>query len=363
MTKYIRFLLLLTAVTLIHGCVQQKIVDKIDIVQMSAYDLGENGLIKGTLGVNHFSRNQEAQQKPYTASGKTISHVWNKIDSRTMYPVRMGRLEVTLIGDAYAERGLRELIDVSSRDTMIGTSMYFAVVDGRAQAMLEGDYKGSQLPSKHISNMLQYNQTLGNMPTTNLHQFAYSMRGHGQDPFLPLLIQHNKHIAIAGLALFDDDQYVAKIDNDEMFVFRRLYENQPAGNIEIPFKAKGKRQYVNIGHVHTRRSYSFHRMATNPAVTIKVNMKGAISEITTSLKLGKKSTINMIEKQMEKRFVSEAEKLIGRFQEQNIDPLGIGRHARNAYRNWQSKKWTDIYPQLDVDVQADIHIVEYGGNR
>ncbi|WP_167747049.1 Ger(x)C family spore germination C-terminal domain-containing protein [Cohnella luojiensis] len=80
----------------------------------------------------------------------------------------------------------------------------------------------------------------------------------GRDPYLPLVKLQEKKIKITGLALFDDDKFVASLNDEEMKIFRLLIEKSKIGTFEVRLN---KDEYVSIlnqgSQVRYRMTISF----------------------------------------------------------------------------------------------------------
>lgn len=354
---------LLASCLLLGGCVSQNIIDKIALVQSAAYDLGDNDKVEGSLGTTTYTTSKNGQVELYKTTAKTVKGVWSKLNGRTPKPLKDGQLKVTLIGKRLAKKGVDDIVYTVSRDPKLNSGMFYAVVDGKASDLLKRNYSASTLPSRYIADMLTHNIKSQSLPTTNHHYFNYHLQAHGSDPFLPLLKDYKNHIAIEGLALFDQDKYVGKINFADMFVFRRLFEDTSDGEYEMALKVHGKRRHISIKQITSSQSYDFKHMDTLPEVTIKVKMKGLVTEYVDGLNLRKQSSIDLVEKKLSKHFEGKAQHLIHRVQQKNIDPLAMGMRAEEQYRHLNISKWGDIYPRLNVNVKADVMILQTGARK
>lgn len=359
MKKQILMTLLLGVCLLAGGCVQQKIIEKILLIQSTALDVSDGKLME-TLGVTTYSKEKGGELDTYTAVGNTLTGMLEEIEGRTSKTARLGQLKLMLVGDTLAKRGIRDIVDTTSRNTMIGTGVNMAVVDGRAADIMNRAATSGELPSHYITGLLKQNTKTQNLPTTNFHFFHYHLTEYGSDPFLPLLKQYRDNTVLEGLALFRSDRYVAKIDFDHLFFFSRLFEDTKSGNHEMALHLKGKKAHVNIKQIKSSQSYHFNHLDTNPEATINVKIQGRITEFTKDINLRKQSSIDAIEKQLQQEFEEQSETLLRNLQKKKIDPLAIGMRARHDKRGWTAKKWAEIYPNMNFHVHADVDIEHTG---
>lgn len=357
------WLLLPLCCLFIGGCIQTKIIEDLLLVQAIGFDSVNKNVMKGTLSYSKYSSPKSRNPVPEVISleGKTTKGIESKINSEVSLPVELGQLRVVVFGKKMAKQGVKNLVGTLIRDPEVGTLVYLAVADGKAETLLARTYLGNYtIPSMYVANMFEQNNRTQSLPTTNLHVFAYHLFDPDCDAFLPIIGERRDHVVIEGLALFHKGRYVAKIDQDRMFVFKRLYENAPSGLYEVNFQSKGKKVIVDVRDIISHETYSVKHAAAIPTITINVDMKGSIVESTDALNLKNDQTITQIQNEMEKEFKQKAQEMIKRFQKLGIDPLCIGSDVRSRDRSWSPEKWKDVYPKAHIHVNVDMDITQSG---
>jgi spore germination protein len=159
-------------------------------------------------------------------------------------------------------------------------------------------------------------------------------------------------VEVSGIALFDKDKLVGKLDFSEFFVFTVLAETSKNGS----YKVRNDTFVRNLG---SKRKFQVSNNKSNPKITINVQIDGIIRQHAGE-KLQQKKLYEKIEKQMEQDIKEEAEKMIKKLQVLKVDPLGLGEQVRSRTRNWDEKKWNDMYPTINVKVKVDVKITESG---
>jgi spore germination protein len=97
---------------------------------------------------------------------------------------------------------------------------------------------------------------------------------------------------------------------------------------------------------------------TNSEIKININLKAIIREYNDGTL--KKQKIKKLENVLKEEIEKNSEEMIRQFQEKGIDPLGIGEEVRTRTREWDQKKWKELYPDIKITVQAKVKITESG---
>ncbi|MFE3975015.1 MULTISPECIES: Ger(x)C family spore germination C-terminal domain-containing protein [unclassified Peribacillus] len=72
------------------------------------------------------------------------------------------------------------------------------------------------------------------------------------------------------------------------------------------------------------------------------------------------SKMKEVEQEWSKETAERAEKMMRKFQELKIDPLGIGGKVRSHFRNFDKEAWKDRYPTVPVEFYMNVRIVNTG---
>ncbi|WP_017755148.1 Ger(x)C family spore germination protein [Calidifontibacillus oryziterrae] len=356
MKKNILFLTLLSICIASGFSMTPRIIDDIFMVMIVGYDYVEENLIKGTVVAPNYKADNTIENIAFTDVSSIVYENRDKLEAKSPRPLISGKLEAALFNSELAERGIIEYVDNLQRDPIIGSRVYLAIFEGSTEKFLQKP-RADVPTGVYISRLIEQNNAYDNLPKTNLHIFSYQFFSKGMDPFLPLLKEENDKVAIKGLALFKHDKMVSELPRKDFLYFRGLYEHFDNGTMFL------KLENDDLVFLTTIKSYrdfevKYAGKQFNPTVTIFIKMEGIVREYT-----GRKITpkiVKAIEQQINKNIEENANRIVKEFQEVGIDPIGIGDHVRNRNRNWDEKKWKDIYPTVEVNVKAEFEILEHG---
>jgi spore germination protein len=196
-----------------------------------------------------------------------------------------------------------------------------------------------------------------NLPDVDLHRYLYACHGNGIDPVLPLLETTGDQIRVRGIALFKKDRYIGKyIPYEEGFLYKVLSENFKLGSYEIKWK---ENDFTDINNVESRVHYHISNANQDPKVRIEVKMKASLLEVQ-GYDLGKEVDLNKIEARAERVIGKKLNEMVTMFQENHIDPLALGDHAKSKTRNFDQKHWEETYPDVPIEVDLDIEMIQTG---
>ena len=346
------FIILLVFVSsVLTGCVRTKVLDDLNLDSAIGYDYVDKEIIQATVVVPIYNPDKSISSETFTEVSSLSKEILVKIDSKSSKTVETGKLELVLFSSELAGQGIFELVDNFQRDPNVSTNLSLAVVDGEVKEMLTTPFNNEDT-GRYISKIIEQNTNLGLIPKRDLHQYMFDYYSTGKDPYLPLLKLEKDQVEVSGIALFDKDKFVGQIGFSELFVFTVLAESSENGS----YKVRNETYVRNLG---SKRKFLVSNNKTNPEITITVQLEGIIRQHSGE-KAPHKKLYEKIEKQMEQDVKEEAEILIKKFQALKVDPLGLGEQVRSRTRNWDEKKWEDMYPTINVNVNMDVKITESG---
>ncbi|RBW71337.1 Ger(x)C family spore germination protein [Bacillus taeanensis] len=352
-----KFLIMLAACFLLSGCVEEEIIDDIQLMFAVAYDPGEDGKIKGTVSTPIFTPDQKVKTETYSNSAHTSKGINSKINSESPEPVVSGKVMVVIFNKELAAKGLIHLVDTLQRDPSIGRHVHLAVSEGEAAPLLESEYTTTDSTGMYLSNIIDQNIKYHLLPKTNLHTFLYQYFGKGIDPYLPIIKKHGEHnhALIEGLALFNDEKFVDKLEYKYMFTFQALAGEFKDGYYELVLKND---HAATIFPIDSDINYHINNVNNIPEIVIDIELKGIISEYTEA-KITKE-TLKKIETELEEKLQKQSKLLIDKFQKLNVDPLGLGHIVKSKTRNWKEEDWKNVYPEASIKVKIKTKIIESG---
>lgn len=344
------------AILFLSGCVENSIVDDIQMVTVIGYEKTEDGNVKGVAVAPQFQADGTVQNSVFVEEAQISKEIRSQYNSESPKPMVSGKLQLAIYSRKLAESdGIMELTDTLQRDPSIGSRAYLAISNSDPEEILRTNF-GNVDTGHFIHSILEHNSKYGMLPKTNLHNFFYYYFSEGNDPFLPLIELQDNKVKVTGLALLKGDKMVMELPAEDLFTFKILYENFSSNDSFTTDLGGGAR--ASIYNIASKRDIDLKKIKKNE-LTINGEILGVIKEYTGE-RLNSE-VIDKIEKDMEEEVERKGRKMIKEFQEQGIDPLGLGNAVRSVTRGkFDHNEWKDRYPDLSIKFNMNVIITESG---
>ncbi|WP_243385427.1 Ger(x)C family spore germination protein [Bacillus kexueae] len=348
-----KMIIIFALMLFLGGCIQKEILDEVNLITVMGYDKGENGGIIGTVVVPQYSKDQPIDNKILKVEGDLSRDIMSQLQKESPDPLVYGKLQFVLYQRAVAEQGIQPLIDSIERDASVGSRLILAVSNDNVFELLSNNY-GQLGNAVYLSNLVRQNMNLRDIPENNLHLFLYSLYTDGRDPVMPIMEQNGQdNIRITGVALFQKDRMVGEIENKQMPFLKLLMGESVKGTHP---KDLENNEIASIESIKSKRKMTY--VKEKPAIEIELTIKGHVREYSKG-KITPKD-IKKLESAMEKEIEKESSVLIEQFKELEVDPVGFGEFIKSRSRGEKKSDWTKEYLQTEINVKADVTIIETG---
>ncbi|WP_176446781.1 Ger(x)C family spore germination protein [Lentibacillus sp. CBA3610] len=353
--KYILFFVMLIAGLLFNLQMPDKVIDKVQMITVAGYEATDQDMIRETVVSPKFQQEGQVGNFIYTDTAETVYENRVNLNAKATERLLNGKLRVTFYNRELAEQGIEHFIEYMMRDPSIGGHLNLAVVEGSTRELIDSVTTDKGV-GVFLSDLFEHNIQHGNLPQINLKVFESALHAETSDPFLPMLSVTDNRASLTAIALFDDDQYVDKIPIHIADVFKMLYENVSDGH----YQYKSDAYNAALENIESNKDMVFETTGGSAEMTVNLELRGVIREFTGS---GVINQLSAIEKDVEQDIKQKADNLISRFQELNIDPLGIEEIARSSNRNYDQDQFKSAYPDMPINVNVDLRITGSGTER
>ncbi|MGI8315918.1 Ger(x)C family spore germination protein [Halobacillus mangrovi] len=345
---------LLILLLFLTGCVPNKSIEDVALVNVAAFDLVEEEKIKGTILIPQFIQDESGgvEEKHISAIGDNVQEIHRDIENKSSMPLRMGKVSVVLYGDEIAKKDISNYIDFLQRNPDIGRDVYLGIVAGNAENIIKGEYSKTQPTGEYIKKLIEQNTTKY-IPTQNLQKFLYAYYAEGMDPSLPYFKREGDELMLDGYVFFDKEKMVHTIPFSDAFVLKLLSQNFKDGLQPIEYK----NHEVVLQNIGSKVKYRIKGDRKKPEFQINLKVSGMVGEIVPT---NEKMTTRELEKAFDAYFTEKGTQLIQDFQENGVDPLGLGEILKNRRGTFDPKEWKQMYPNVPVKVNVTVRILENG---
>ncbi|GMK40622.1 germination protein XA [Paenibacillus sp. CCS19] len=372
MPNLLRLFLTVALLVFIAGCGDQRILEKLGFIQTTSYDLAPDKddeseqklLISVTIPrPDSGSGNGGVSREFLTAIASTSKGGRMNLSSQTELQLVSGQLRNTLFGISLARQGIWKHIDTLVRDPSISPRVKITVVNGNAHDLLAKNYPSHPRTGQYIDRMLEKESHSQVIPSTSLYQFTKDYFDDGIDPIAPIIKEVDGSIKIDGIALFQKDRYIMKIEPKQTLIFAFMRKDIKQGEITVDLTDENRsNEHVTLSSLVSHRSVKVTPAKGNFRVDINVKVTGSVLEYIGVLDLEKEQDRSTIERLVSEHVQANAEKLIAAMQRNRVDSLGLGKYIRSTlnYAQWHKLNWRDTYPNLEVKCHVNFRIKDYG---
>jgi spore germination protein len=335
-----------------NALIQSEIIDELNIISGIGFDYINEDTVEGTVLVPQYVSETKTKNITFNSKGKISWDLISNLHKESQEPLVTGSIEVIGFGYEMAKRGIIEYMDALSRDPSVGEHIYIFISESKASDILKQNYtqRGTGM---YLSDIIDHNQRQRDLPATNFHIFLNDYYEVGKDPYLPIinLVHDKSKVEITGIAIFKDGKMKERLNPNELFPFKLMVDKYSEGSYLI----KNDDDYVDIRSINSKRKL---KVISPDHVIVKIDVTGMIREYTGNMITPK--IVKEIEKNFSNDVKKKCEELIQRFQEHQIDPIGIGSAVRSHTRNFQYEKWKENYPNMKISVDVNLKLIEWG---
>ncbi|GAA0440021.1 MAG: Ger(x)C family spore germination protein [Bacillota bacterium] len=364
---------------LVTGCMQMKPIERLAIINARGVDLSGEDLIDTTLVIFQFDTQTKDISKIASGTGKTIKEARYDANTKTSFSLTPGQIRLELYGMDVAKKGIFPYLNTLVRDARTSDRVLLAITDTTAKEVITKGQEETNINVGLFMNGL-INQKIqdDSIPKTELYDFTHAYFEKGQDPVLPIISSVEGTPKFSGIAMFQNDSYVDRLTLHDALLINLFQKTIHSAPFDISVQSEPLKPYFQKSlsgqkeeeiHLNGRiikgknntQLLDKNQLRFQTDITIQMNLL----EMSLELELENKGVIAKLEKQIEKQIKKKYETLLEKTQEMKADPFGYGEIYRVHKANGELEKneWREKYPDIDVNYNVDVKIVEYGTIR
>jgi spore germination protein KC len=372
-------LLMMTAF-LLSGCWDRREVNDLALVTAAGIDKKSDGLIE--LSVLVFIPKGSSSQQSMdgssgggssvqtlvrSAEGTTIADAMSKLQEKLPRHVFWGHCEVFIFDEELAKEDISDQIDFIIRHPQLRERSQLFVSSQKAKEVL-----GLMPPlERDISEVLRElaNLKVGMQVTTKDFSQMMIDTGDGAIPLIKILppeegAEKQKSVAfINGTAIFKNHKMIGQIDDNVTRGVLWIRNEVKLATISVKPKTKGG-GYVSTNLLRAKSKIVPKIENGKWKIIIKATADTDIIQNTTNLDMSAPTVVKPLEKLLDTDLKNKIDKALKEVQKDyKADIFGFSDAFQRKYpKIWgkQKDRWNDIFPEVEVIVNADIKIHRFG---
>ena len=384
--KYIKFFILTLSILLLTGCWNYRELEDLLIVSALGIDSNEDGFDISVEVINdkmvsggEQSGGSSSEETPivvYSSKAKTIREAIDKIILESPKRLYLGHMNLLVISEDIAKKGINEFLDYFMRDTEIRKTFFTTVVkNAKASDVLKILQPIENITAVSIQSSLEIaNVYYGEFSNQTLEEIVRCLFTTGRNPTIAAIevtgdvkkgskndnvstTSPKTSIKVKGTTVFKGDKLVGYLNEKEAIYYAVVRDK--IDTISLSFPCDKKDNYANIIIDGVKGKLKATVDKDEPKIAIDIAGNAAITEFNCKIDLKKPSNIKKIEEIANKEIVKQMKKTVKKVKELNSDIFGFEEQFyRNHYKYWKKKKdkWDELFKDIEVKVKSDIKI-------
>ncbi|QHW30613.1 Ger(x)C family spore germination protein [Paenibacillus rhizovicinus] len=358
--KALRFALLAVSLLLIPiatGACGFKDIDKRFFVVSMGIDPADKGAkgFKITLRLAVPSPKNEpgsSMSKIVSIQAESIAEGVRLLKAHVDKELDFGHCKLFLLGKGIVEKDYKPTLNWLSRRRDVQSIAFMAVGQPDAQSILQIEPTTERYPGNTLFLMFGNDATQSSyLSSVFLFDFIRRFEEKGINPVLPVIRGEKNGYAITQLGLFDDTKLLVTLNPGETETFNQIKNQNRKSTVSM--KMNGIPLVINVDHIDSH----FKLSKVNNEYVLKQTLK--VSGLFEEAPLGiYNEDWKKLEALFNKQISGEIEKLLKKFQQAGVDPMGFGLRYRATHAGSPQtyKDWLKIYPNLKFDVKVQTKI-------
>lgn len=383
--KKIKIFLFLVAALLLTGCGNYRELNDLAITTGIAFDIKDDQYIVSYMIANSNkaetdSKDSETKITVYEGKGNTISSAYMDLNSKNPKIPYIGHLEVVIISEDLAKKGILEALDFLIRNPESRKEFYIVLSKNvEAGTLLKTLAPLESFPSQNIAGIIKSNKD--EQSTIVMQKYSTvitNMIDEGVEPIINgIELDGNKEegqmqeslekatpsatIKIDTIGIFKKDKLLGWSTHDETVGINII--NNSAGFVLLETKCDDKYMTSTLKDIKTKPIITFENNI--PKIKLKIKADGAILEMQCKRNLEETKIMKELENEFNEKLKSIIDETIYMAQKKyKSDIFGFGNYIyKNNLKKWNiiKDKWNnEIFPEIKIDTEIKINLNNKG---
>lgn len=383
--KKIKIFLFLVAALLLTGCGNYRELNDLAITTGIAFDIKDDQYIVSYMIANSNkaetdSKDSETKITVYEGKGNTISSAYMDLNSKNPKIPYIGHLEVVIISEDLAKKGILEALDFLIRNPESRKEFYIVLSKNvEAGTLLKTLAPLESFPSQNIAGIIKSNKD--EQSTIVMQKYSTVITNMIDESVEPIIngieLDGNKEegqmqeslekatpsatIKIDTIGIFKKDKLLGWSTHDETVGINII--NNSAGFVLLETKCDDKYMTSTLKDIKTKPIITFENNI--PKIKLKIKADGAILEMQCKRNLEETKIMKELENEFNEKLKSIIDETIYMAQKKyKSDIFGFGNYIyKNNLKKWNiiKDKWNnEIFPEIKIDTEIKINLNNKG---
>lgn len=296
-----------------------------------------------------------------SSTGKTIFDAVRQITHKTGNRLFVSHNQVVIFGSEIASEGLQKYIDFFLRAHEMRPTTLILVSEDKASQVLDAKPETDKLPAMNITKILKSYGFTSYFYKVNMKDFTSCLLSTTTAPVAPLISLcediENKDIYISGMAVFDGDKMIGKLNQQESRGVLWVLGKVKSGVVIV--SSPDKQGNITLEILEAKSKVTPEIRERRIVMHIKIMVESSLSEQTTSENIATISYFEKLQKAQAEVIKQEILAAFDKSKELRADVFGFGEILHKKYsKEWKTLKddWDDVYQLIELDIKVETTI-------
>lgn len=361
----INILIALLIVLSLTGCWDERVLEDLALITVITVDENDEG--EGILlaaSYPEFAKGAQEEESILAHKARTTAEALHKLSRLTDKIIVTGQIQVILIGEDLAKKGIHDILDTLQRNVEVSSTMLVCITEGRANDFLTTAFKDKPLDGFYISRLIRKQERINELPATSLHEFQNDFHSIRTDPVLPYLRVRKKEIDASETAIFLDDKFIGTITTEETQLLVMLRNDGTSSQFTIQLD-QDENKHGTVSFVDSWAYVDVKKQDKQIFYDVTLKLKSEIIEYEGVEQIHDDNTFKEIGSKYGNYLEALANEMVITFKnEYGADPVGLGEYARSLYkRDTTIQEWRESFRNSEVNIKVEMLIDRDGDYR
>lgn len=378
--------IILSVFFFLTGCWDRRELNELGTVVGMAIDTTDDGMYLVTIQVvdpgETAAKAGAGSRIPvvsYESKSRTISEAVRKMTMVTAREIYFSHLQMLIIGEKVAKKGLGESLDYFYRERQFRPDFFIVLSIGtKAANVLKILTPLEKIPSQKLHRSLEISQkTLAQTYRVRLYELISNMTNKGKAPVLTgvriigdekigktksnvEMVDAASRLEYEGLAILKKDKLVGWLNEKESKGWSYI-----TGNVQrtLEYIPCSKKDRLVIEVMRTKADVNGKVIQGKPNITINLTIEANIVEVRCDVDISKTKSITELEEHSKKVNIEILKDSITKAQKLKTDIFGFGQAIYEADPiAWKQLKgnWDEVFSHLPITIKSKVHIRRTG---
>lgn len=361
--KSLIIFLILIYTTTFTGCFNYKDIDKVIFATSIVYDVDPDNNVLVYLEAFKSQRTlskgtEQSQRLVFRGKGKTVFEAIKDINLQSSYKINYTQIKAIVFSEKAARMGIKQFIDVLTRDPEFYLKPYMAVYLGNVEELLKGGFKEEQYVGLLISDLMQNVGVSSRAVQIRYADFLNARTNLDRASIMTAIelgkSKYKNSVELNGGAVFVNDKMVDVIEKSETEAYNFMVNRVQSGAMEVVNPAN-KNKFISLEILKSKTKTDISYNKNKVYLTKKIKVNASISESQSQINLDEQN-IKKIEINADKNLINNGNKIFNKFKKKGIDIFNIQDDLENKYKIREK----NLIKNTQLTIEPNV-IVEGGG--